>query len=281
MEYSASDYGDSDFLADNDRSIRDFRENEKASKKEIVKQMVKLRHNLQYNKHLLSVYLKAKTIFDEMVEEHRAQIHHLDEIYRHLSKMIHTELTRHKSSSKKRRDGGVVDNNKPMIKELVKDKRKIGKLLSNMRKGLDKLMEIDTIIGTTIEKINEIQFIEDEAEESEADDDEADDDEADESEASEDDDDEASEEDDDDDDDDEESEESEDIEADDDDDEDDDEDDDDSASEEDDDESEESEAIEEAEEEDSASEEDDDSASDDSDAEEDDDADEDDAVVFY
>jgi len=280
MEYSASDYGDSDFLADNDRSIRDFRENEKASKKEIVKQMVKLRHNLQYNKHLLSVYLKAKTIFDEMVEEHRAQIHHLDEIYRHLSKMIHTELTRHKSSSKKRRDGGVVDNNKPMIKELVKDKRKIGKLLSNMRKGLDKLMEIDTIIGTTIEKINEIQFIEDEAEESEADDDEADDDEADESEASEDDDDEASEEDDDDDDD-EESEESEDIEADDDDDEDDDEDDDDSASEEDDDESEESEAIEEAEEEDSASEEDDDSASDDSDAEEDDDADEDDAVVFY
>jgi hypothetical protein len=162
MEYSASEYGDSDFLADNDRSIRDFRENEKTSKKEIVKQMVKLRHNLQYNKHLLSVYLKAKTIFDEMVEEHRAQIHHLDEIYRHLSKMIHTELTRHKSSSKKRRDDGVVDN-KPMIKELVKDKRKIGKLLSNMRKGLDKLMEIDTIIGTTIEKINEIQFIEDSA----------------------------------------------------------------------------------------------------------------------
>ena len=201
MEYSASDYGDSDFLADNDRSIRDFRENEKASKKEIVKQMVKLRHNLQYNKHLLSVYLKAKTIFDEMVEEHRAQIHHLDEIYRHLSKMIHTELTRHKSSSKKRRDGGVVDNNKPMIKELVKDKRKIGKLLSNMRKGLDKLMEIDTIIGTTIEKINEIQFIEDEAEESEDSEasEEDDDDEDEESEANEEDEDdaEASEEDDD------------------------------------------------------------------------------------
>ena len=157
------DYGDSDFLADNDRSIRDFRENEKASKQHIVKQMVKLRHNLQYNKHLLSVYLKAKTIFDEMVEEHRAQIHHLDEIYRHLSKLIHTELTRHKSSKKRRDDGGgggVMDN-KPMIKELVKDKRKIGKLLSNMRKGLDKLMEIDTIIGTTVDKINEIQFIED------------------------------------------------------------------------------------------------------------------------
>lgn len=196
MEYSASDYGDSDFLADNDRSIRDFRENEKASKKEIVKQMVKLRHNLQYNKHLLSVYLKAKTIFDEMVEEHRAQIHHLDEIYRHLSKLIHEQMTRHKSSKKRRDDGGVVDNNKPMLKELVKDKRKIGKLLSNMRKGLDKLMEIDTIIGTTIEKINEIQFIEDEAEDDEDDSasEEDDDDEAEESEASEEDDDDESEE---------------------------------------------------------------------------------------
>jgi hypothetical protein len=203
MEYSASDYGDSDFLAENDQSIRDFRENEKSSKKEIVKQMVKLRHNLQYNKHLLSVYLKAKTIFDEMVEEHRAQIHHLDEIYRHLSKLIHEQMTRHKSS-KKRRDGGVVDN-KPMIKELVKDKRKIGKLLSNMRKGLDKLMEIDTIIGTTIEKINEIQFIEDNDRADEDDEDDEDD----ESEASEDDESEASEEEDEEDDEEDESEASE------------------------------------------------------------------------
>ena len=190
------DYGDSDFLADNDRSIRDFRENEKASKQHIVKQMVKLRHNLQYNKHLLSVYLKAKTIFDEMVEEHRAQIHHLDEIYRHLSKLIHTELTRHKSSKKRRDDGGGIVDNKPMIKELVKDKQKIGKLLSNMRKGLDKLMEIDTIIGTTVEKINEIQFIEDNDGADDDDEDDAEDEASDES----DDDDEDSDESDDDDD---------------------------------------------------------------------------------
>ncbi len=278
MEYSASDYGDSDFLADNDRSIRDFRENEKASKKEIVKQMVKLRHNLQYNKHLLSVYLKAKTIFDEMVEEHRAQIHHLDEIYRHLSKMIHTELTRHKSSSKKRRDGGVVDNNKPMIKELVKDKRKIGKLLSNMRKGLDKLMEIDTIIGTTIEKINEIQFIEDEAEESEESED------SEESEASEEDS-EASEEDDDDED--EESEASEeDDEDDDDDDEDDDEDededeDDDEDSEEDDDDEDDDEDDDDEDDDDDDTEDDDDDESEESEDSEAEDDDDDEAVVFY
>ena len=173
-------YGDSDFLADDDKSYRYFRENEKASKKEIVKQMVKLRHNLQYNKHLLSVYLKAKSIFDKMVEEHRAQIHHLDEIYRHLSKLIHEQLTNNKNKHKKNhtiyhdRKSSMAD--KPMIKELMKDKRNIGKLLSNMRRGLDKLMEIDTIIGTTIDKINEIQFIEDNERANEDKDDEDDDD---------------------------------------------------------------------------------------------------------
>ena len=160
---------DSDFLAYDDRAIRDFRESEKESKKTIVKHMVKLRHNLQYNKHLLSVYLKAKAIFDEMVDEHRTQIHHLDEIYKHLSKLINEQLTKKNKPSKKLRRGdrdrdrdqSDIDHDKPMLKELVKDKKNIGKLLSNMRKGLDKLMEIDTIIGTTIDKINEIQFIED------------------------------------------------------------------------------------------------------------------------
>jgi len=161
---------DSDFLAYDDRAIRDFRESEKESKKMIVKHMVKLRHNLQYNKHLLSVYLKAKTIFDEMVDEHRTQIHHLDEIYKHLSKLINEQLTKKNKPSKKLRRGDRdIDHDKPMLKELVKDKKNIGKLLSNMRKGLDKLMEIDTIIGTTIDKINEIQFIEDNDEKDEKD----------------------------------------------------------------------------------------------------------------
>jgi hypothetical protein len=168
---------DSDFLAYDDRAIRDFRESEKESKKMIVKHMVKLRHNLQYNKHLLSVYLKAKAIFDEMVDEHRTQIHHLDEIYKHLSKLINEQLTKKNKPSKKLRRGdrdrdrdqSDIDHDKPMLKELVKDKKNIGKLLSNMRKGLDKLMEIDTIIGTTIDKINEIQFIEDDDEKDEKD----------------------------------------------------------------------------------------------------------------
>ena len=255
MEYS--EYGDSDFLADNDRSIRDFRENEKTSKKHIVKQMVKIRHNLQYNKHLLSVYLKAKTIFDEMVEEHREQIHHLDKIYRHLNKLIHEQITKNKSS-KKRRDGGVADNNKPTIKELVKDKRKIGKLLSNMRKGLDKLMEIDTIIGTTVEKINEIQFMEDNDDDESEDSDEADeDDEADEE--TEDDDESEEEEEDDEDDDDDDDDEDEEDEVEEDDDEDEDEDEDDTASEEEDEAEDEDDTA--SEEEDDEDDEDEDSAS--------------------
>jgi hypothetical protein len=276
MEYS--EYGDSDFLADNDRSIRDFRENEKTSKKHIVKQMVKIRHNLQYNKHLLSVYLKAKTIFDEMVEEHREQIHHLDKIYRHLNKLIHEQITKNKSS-KKRRDGGVADNNKPTIKELVKDKRKIGKLLSNMRKGLDKLMEIDTIIGTTVEKINEIQFMEDNDDDDESEDsDEADeDDEADEETEDDDESEEEEEDDEDDDDDDDDEDEEDEVEEDDDEDEDEDE-------------SEEEEDDDEAEDEDDTASEEEDEAEDEDDtaSEEDDEDDEDDEdsasgepVVFY
>jgi hypothetical protein len=198
---------DSDFLAYDDRAIRDFRESEKESKKMIVKHMVKLRHNLQYNKHLLSVYLKAKTIFDEMVDEHRTQIHHLDEIYKHLSKLINEQLTKKNKPSKKLRRGdrdrdrdqSDIDHDKPMLKELVKDKKNIGKLLSNMRKGLDKLMEIDTIIGTTIDKINEIQFIEDGANDDRDEKDDDVDDSASEDDDSEDDDDDSEEEDDDDD----------------------------------------------------------------------------------
>ena len=154
-------YGDAAILAGMDNLTRDFRESEKASKQQIVQHMVKLRHNLQYNKHLMSVYMKAKAIFDEIVEERRSQIHHLDEIYRHLSKIIHEELMKSKKTKHTQQPSEKKTSSLAMT-ELVKDKRKIGKLLSSMRKGLDKLMGIDTIIGTTIDKINEIEVSEDE-----------------------------------------------------------------------------------------------------------------------
>ena len=285
---------DSDFIAYDDRAIRDFRESEKESKKTIVKHMVKLRHNLQYNKHLLSVYLKAKAIFDEMVDEHRTQIHHLDEIYKHLSKLINEQLTKKNKPSKKLhrgdrdldRDQSDNHDDKPMLKELVKDKKNIGKLLSNMRKGLDKLMEIDTIIGTTIDKINEIQFIEDSASDKDIDRDEKDDEHEDS--ASEEDEDDSASEDEEDDSASEEDEDAEDEDAEDEDDsasDEDNEDDEDNDAEEDDNDAEE-EADDDAEEEDSTSEEDEDTE----DAEDDDSASEDsedsasddrEPIVFY
>ena len=83
-----NEYGDSDFLANRDKTVHDFRASEKESKRKIIEKMLTLRHNMKYNKHLLSVYTRAKDMFDKMVDEHRLQLDHLDEIYRHLNNLI-------------------------------------------------------------------------------------------------------------------------------------------------------------------------------------------------
>lgn len=140
-------YGDSDFLASRDAAIGDFRDSEKANKRKIIEKMLTLRHNMKYNKHLLSVYMKAKGLFDKMVEEHRSQLYHLDEIYRHINQLIRENL----STSSKKPSG--------MITELIKDKKRIGALLKKMRASYEKLMNVDTVLGVTIDKINEISFM--------------------------------------------------------------------------------------------------------------------------
>lgn len=85
-------YGDSALLAEFDRATQEFQEDEDSAKKEIIEKMLTLRNNMKYNKHLRGVYEKAKGVFDTMVEEHRAQVQSLDEIHRHLHKMIRDEL---------------------------------------------------------------------------------------------------------------------------------------------------------------------------------------------
>ena len=156
-------YGDSDFLARRDLTVGDFRQSEKENKHKIVEKMLALRHNMKYNKHLRSVYMKAKGLFDTMVEEHRSQLHYLDEIYRHINELIRENLS---TSSKKP---------SAMIPELVKDKKRIGTLLKRMRASYEKLTNVDTVVGVTIDKINEISFMEDaEAEDSEAEDEDED-----------------------------------------------------------------------------------------------------------
>jgi hypothetical protein len=155
------EYPDSDFLASQDLAVQDYRNDSKKNKIDIVKQMVKNRHNLQYNKHLSSVYLKAKSIFDEMVDEHRVQIQHLEEIHRHLDKILNDNIVKKKSSKKSRGKMTSVNkySNTGIIQEIVKDKIRIGKLLKKMRAGLNKLIEIDTIVEVTIEKLNSIHDI--------------------------------------------------------------------------------------------------------------------------
>lgn len=113
-------YGDSDFLA-HDLAVGDFRRSEKENKRKIIEKMLILRHNMKYNKHLLSVYMKAKGLFDTMVEEHRSQLYYLDEIYRHINQLIRENL----STMSKKPSGVIV--------ELMKDKKRIGALLKRMR----------------------------------------------------------------------------------------------------------------------------------------------------
>ena len=161
-------YGDSDFLAARDKTIHDFRSSEKDTKRKIIEKMLTLRHNMKYNKHLLSVYMRAKELFDTMVDEHRMQIHHLDEIYQHLNLMIRENLSEQRN---KRAN--------TMMHELVKDKKRIGLLLKKMRASFDKLMNIDTVIGVTIDQINELTFMDDDAAEDDNDDSEAEDDDSD------------------------------------------------------------------------------------------------------
>ena len=142
-------YGDSDFLASHDRSVGDFRQSDHENKRKIIEKMLALRHNMKYNKHLLSVYMKAKGLFDTMVEEHRVQLYYLDEIYRHINQLIRENL----STTSKQTNG--------MMSELRKDKKRIGVLLKRMRASYEKLMNVDTVVGVTIDKINEISFMDD------------------------------------------------------------------------------------------------------------------------
>ena len=50
-----NEYGDSDFLANRDLTVHDFRESEKESKRKIMEQMLTLRHNMKYNKQCASL----------------------------------------------------------------------------------------------------------------------------------------------------------------------------------------------------------------------------------
>jgi hypothetical protein len=153
-------YGDSKFLAMRDSTIKNLRSSEKDTKHKIIEKMLTLQHNMKYNRHLLSVYMKAKELFDKMVEEHRMQIHSLEEIHHHLNHLIRENLSAKRIKSKKDAAAGTSYSPSTMT-ELMKDKKRIGALLKKMRDSYEKLMNVDTVIGVTIQQINEITFMDD------------------------------------------------------------------------------------------------------------------------
>jgi len=157
----ATHYGDSDLLATIDNVTRDFRTDERDTKRKIIKNMLTLRHNMKYNKHLVSVYEKAKALFDTMVEEHRGQIQALDEIHRHINEVIRKELG--------------YSNKMNQQSEIYKDKKRIGALLKRMRASLEHMMNVDTVIGVTIDNINNITFMDEHNENNDGDDSDDDD----------------------------------------------------------------------------------------------------------
>ena len=168
-------YGDSKFLAMRDSTIKNLRSSEKDTKHKIIEKMLTLQHNMKYNRHLLSVYMKAKELFDKMVEEHRMQIHSLEEIHHHLNHIIRENLSAKRIRTKKDVAAGASYSSSTMS-ELMKDKKRIGALLKKMRDSYEKLMNVDTVIGVTIQQINEITFM-DEGEEAGDDDDDGEEDE--------------------------------------------------------------------------------------------------------
>jgi hypothetical protein len=148
QENSVDPFGDDrGFLALRDKTTRAFRQDQRDGERKIIENMVRLRHNMQYNEHLRSVYEKAKSIFDTMVDEQRVQIQSLDNIYRHLYQVIREERThRHR-------------NNK--VIEMKKDMEHIGRLLKRMRQNLEYLMNVDTVVGITIDKLGKIKSLDD------------------------------------------------------------------------------------------------------------------------
>ena len=139
---------DSSILAARDRRINGFREIENNSKYNIIRGMITSRENMKYNKHLTPVYLKAKEMFDTMVDEQNSQISYLQGILTHLDNILQ-EYT--KPDGNKRRKIKGIDK---FIEGIVQDKKKVSKLLIRMRNVLNKLNEIDTITSITTEMMD-------------------------------------------------------------------------------------------------------------------------------
>lgn len=143
-----TDVEDSSILAARDRRINGFREIENNSKYNIIRGMITSRQNMKYNEHMKPVYLRAKEMFDTMVDEQNSQTSYLQGILTHLDNILQEYMK--PDGNKKRKTKGTDK----FIEGIVADKKKIGKLLIRMRKVINKLNEIDTITNITTEMMD-------------------------------------------------------------------------------------------------------------------------------
>ena len=143
-----ADAEDSSSLAARDRRINGFREIENNSKYNIIRGMITSRQNMKYNEHMKPVYLRAKEMFDTMVDEQNSQTSYLQGILTHLDNILQEYMK--PDGNKKRKTKGTDK----FIEGIVADKKKIGKLLIRMRKVINKLNEIDTITNITTEMMD-------------------------------------------------------------------------------------------------------------------------------
>ena len=143
-----ADAEDSSILAARDRRINGFREIENNSKYNIIRGMITSRQNMKYNEHMKPVYLRAKEMFDTMVDEQNSQTSYLQGILTHLDNILQEYMK--PDGNKKRKTKGTDK----FIEGIVADKKKIGKLLIRMRKVINKLNEIDTITNITTEMMD-------------------------------------------------------------------------------------------------------------------------------
>lgn len=144
IQYDRS-YDHLDELHKKDTLIKILREIEGESKLDLIKLMLKTKHNSRYNDNLLPTYLTIKEKFDKYVKEQQLTIENLEKIITHLDNILIEFIKKQGDKGKKHMQGKYNDTNN-FIANIMKDKQHISKILIKMRVVLNKLNAVDSIV---------------------------------------------------------------------------------------------------------------------------------------
>jgi len=144
IQYDRS-YDHLDELHKRDTLIKILREIEGESKLDLIKLMLKTKHNSRYNDNLLPTYLTIKEKFDKYVKEQQLTIENLEKIITHLDNILIEYIKKQGDEGKKHMRGKYNETNN-FIANIMKDKQHISKILIKMRVVLNKLNAVDSIV---------------------------------------------------------------------------------------------------------------------------------------